>query len=191
MANKEIKDFGAGSPALTDYLLSQTSAGVTQQYTAADLATLISANASYGDIYEATIGGGAGLSVGTSYVGWQTATSGTLAGAPYMTADVAHATADQLIIGASGAGLYFAALFFSFSGTGSTTFELMVHKTGAVTNIWAERKMGAAGDVGAGATGGLITLAAADTIDLRIKADAASKTLTPHNIRLLLVKLGT
>jgi len=65
------------------------------------------------------------------------------------------------------------------SDTGNTTYEIQVAKNNGATgfsNIHLERKLGSGGDIGAAQCGGMVTLAANDTIELWIQCTSAAAT---------------
>ncbi len=90
-------------------------------------------------------------------------------------------------------GVYRVAWQVSYGGSGNTTFTIAPHFDGTEVQACAvERKTGTGGDVVSCGTVGYYNVTAAGTFDLRIKADGASKSVTPSYAQLTVerVKLG-
>lgn len=85
-------------------------------------------------------------------------------------------TGDQIRV--DSAGTYFVTVTASFSGTTNETFDGAIH-TNLVeaSHIEFQRKLGAAGDIGAASASGIVTLPAAAIIDFRMKAVGAGSGL--------------
>lgn len=68
----------------------------------------------------------------------------------------------------------------SYSGTANTTFNVTLYIDGVQeASVFNERKLGTAGDVGCAPFGGPISCPnGTEVLDLRVKADGASKTFT-------------
>jgi hypothetical protein len=81
-------------------------------------------------------------------------------------------TADTITIGVT--GIYFVMANLSFSGTASVTFSVALYSQGVEQDIHFARTISTGGDVGAAGLSGLISLTAADVLDLRIKASSGS-----------------
>lgn len=89
------------------------------------------------------------------------------------------------------AGKYKITMTSSFSGTGSVTWDGGVFKnngTVQLTNLQINRKLGASGDVGAVAIGGIADLSVNDTIEVWFKqSEGVNKDITVVNNTLSLV----
>lgn len=91
------------------------------------------------------------------------------------------------------AGTYLICLGLSFSGTGSTEFEIEVQDNGGGTllgGLEINRKLGSAGDVGSASVQDVVTLSASDYLELYVKADGASKDFLIFNGTLMVTRIG-
>lgn len=154
--------------ALLVLLADNTSGAITPQHLRD---VLVSLTGGYGGLCAAVAAGA--LSVGVTAVkitGWDTLQTqdGTVV--------VGNLTDDDLDV--SVGGIYAVAVSVSFSGTADTTFTLIVYVNGVATNVKAIAKMDAAGAVQSVSLSGLLSITAADTVDLRVLADGAAKSLT-------------
>lgn len=137
----------------------------------------------YGDLYD-TEGTTSNISVGTSYVLFNTFDADADAGGP-----TADNTTDSVTV--SEAGTYKVEGNFSFSGTASITFWIGVAVNGTVdTKIVVKRKLGTGGDVGACGFHGRLTLAASDVVTVRVKSDTVGpNTMTVHAAQFNVTKM--
>jgi len=144
----------------------------------------------FGELVEAVQGGGTGIvctDVDTYYP-WVSAAEGEV---QQMTSDVTDVNGDRLIVPVGGAGRYEVTLSGSFGGTASTTFIVAVHEDDIETDIWVERALGAGGDVGAFSITGYLDLADAAELSIEVQnTTGASKTFTPHQMRLTAKRIG-
>lgn len=92
------------------------------------------------------------------------------------------------------AGIYKIDFNVSFSGGGGKTYEVSVYKNNGATacpNIHIERKLGAAGDIGAAAASGFVSCSANDTIELWIRCtDVTTANATLRDVNLNVLQVG-
>lgn len=147
-----------------------------------------SKSASYAELYET--GGTSAITVttGGTYYQWVSSTAGTCAGAAFVTCSVAS---DDITINASGAGVYFIAFSVSFSNdTITDTTSWYIHKGGAIqTNIGALTENPVIDQTYEAGSSGILTLAAADTIDLRVTSTTNEAIVTVNNVNLTIIRL--
>jgi len=149
----------------------------------------LTADGCYGELYGSS--GTIAITTSGTYYGWKDATEGNISGAGYVTSDTAHGTADQLIIGANGAGMYRVSCSISFSGSLNATITGKVYVTGAAdASLLFVRKLGTGGDVGSASTAGLASLSASDTVDFRVTADGNTKSITIHALNLSIERIN-
>ena len=149
-------------------------------------------SASYGGLYENSGGSAITVTTAGTYYGWTTATAGTVAGAGYVTADVADATGDNLLIGASGAGTYFVALACSYStNQDNRTVEGAVFKnTSEALNIEWKRKAAVSGDIGSVSAQGFLALAAGDKVSFRLTSSTNGDVVTVKVVNLTIHRVN-
>jgi hypothetical protein len=74
-------------------------------------------------------------------------------------------------------GVYLVTVSLSFSGGANQTYEFAIHVDGAIQNdLYASRKLNAAGDVGPITLSGLLDLTASEAVDLRVRCTSAAAT---------------
>jgi len=79
------------------------------------------------------------------------------------------------------AGIWLAVTALSFSGSTNTTFQVRFHVDDVDSGMGFERKIGAGGDVGTAIGLAILNLSAGtEVVDLFIKADGSSKSVTVH-----------
>ena len=199
MANVEINDLTlkAVVDSTDEIEIQETGGGSSRKTTQAGLRITQSqitdlSSASYGYLYEDN---DTGSTITVTYLGvyygWTTATSGHVAGAGYVTADVADGTADHLTIGASGAGKYVAQAFMSFSGENSAEVEAAIFVNGAESEIEFQRKLGATGaDIGSGSCGGILDLSASDEVSFRVTSDGNGDDVNVYRCQLCIHRIS-
>lgn len=146
----------------------------------------------YGGLYENSVGSAITVTTAGTYYGWKSATAGTLSGAGYVTADVANVTADNLTIGASGAGVYFVTLNVSYSNNqDNRTVEGAIFKGSTEQlNIEWKRKAAVGADLGSVSASGFLTLAAGDTISFRLTSSTNGDIVTVRVVNLTIHRIG-
>jgi|GEM_PF-5382888 len=93
-------------------------------------------------------------------------------------------------ITAGTAGAYLVRVSVAFSGSNSQTFYGAVSKNGAVSDkIVFARKLGTGGDVGSASCSGIISLAAGEWVDFRIKSGTSGNSIVVQYANLSLSKL--
>jgi hypothetical protein len=141
--------------------------------------------ATYGDIY-VTGGVTAQSSIGTGYV----EVTGFAANGQSSSNVTPDHTSEDITV--TDAGIYHVGFHMNFSGSASTQFTFSIHVGGAEPTevIAAIRTIGAGADSGSCGNSGFLSLAASDVISLYVKADGASKSITPEESRLWLRRVG-
>jgi len=88
-------------------------------------------------------------------------------------------------------GIYMVGLHVSFGGSGSVSWDVAVFQAGLETHIEFERKLGATGDIGAGAAFGFLDITSAPTdLDIRAQPDGANKTFQVKHAQFLVLRLA-
>ena len=123
----------------------------------------------FGSLYEVTGSPGTTITVTTAgtYYGWVSATAGPLQG---ITADVADATGDNLVIAKTGNYLVSGLVCFSGSNNAIVQAAFFIDGTRSTT---AEmyRKLSANGDIGMASISAILALTAAEEVSLRFTSD--------------------
>ena len=90
------------------------------------------------------------------------------------------------------AGVYLIVLSVSISGGSNSTISLAFFKNNGATQVGARmtRKIGAGGDVGAGALVACASLSAADTLELWLQNESATTNVTVEDACLCVIKVG-
>jgi len=89
-----------------------------------------------------------------------------------------------------GSGIYDCSVNLSFAGTASSTFALCVHTNGAeAVNMECETKQDVNSDVSHIGTRGILNLTTNCVVDVRVKSDSASDSITVHDGSFTLIKL--
>lgn len=97
---------------------------------------------------------------------------------------------DKITIPATHLGHYRVSFQVSFSGTASTTFSFAAFYAGAeITTCAASRKTNASGTIASCFGVGYINVTATGDIDLRVKADGATKSITPTRAQLIVERV--
>jgi len=136
----------------------------------------------YAEIYESGAGSVITVTTAGTWYQWTTTNAGDEAGAPL--AD-ASATSDDITIGASGAGTYLVTAQASLSGAASALVEGIVTINGTPDNsLRCAHKLDASGNTASVSISGLVTLAAADTVDLRFTSSTNGDTVTVYHANL-------
>ena len=107
-------------------------------------------------------------------------------GDPYVTFS-GNATADRLLVGQEGAGIWMVNLAFSVhSGGAPIQLSGGVYKNGTLlTRLLAHRYLSGTNDMGAAAASSLLALEAGDYLDVRFAArNAASRSIDLHYVNL-------
>ena len=146
---------------------------------------------SYGEMYENNASGTSiTLTTSGTYYGWVSATSGELKGTNYVTFSD-NATADRLVIGTNGAGIYDIDVTFSFTGSNSQTITGSIFKNDSeITKLSARRGLGTSPPIGNANISGKLSLAANDYIDLRFSSSESSASITIYNINVSLTRIS-
>jgi hypothetical protein len=197
MANVEINDLTlkAVVDATDELEVQETGGGSTRKTTVAGLritqSQVTDLVASYGFLYEDNDSGST-ITVTTAgtYYGWTTATEGEVAGAGYVTSDVADGTADHLTIGANGAGIYHVSFSVSFGGTGGAVVEVAIFVNGAETSVEFLRTLGVAGDTGSAGAVGILDLSASDEVSVRFTSDDNGDDVDVYRCQLLIHRIA-
>lgn len=137
----------------------------------------------YGELYEDNAGGtGITITDAATYYPWVSTTAGE---ALNMTLS---ASSDDITI--IKPGPYYISAQVSFAGSNSTIYTWAIHKGGsAVTGFKVQRTIGTGTDIGSTSISGIMTLAAADVLNLEVLANGASKTATVYYAQLNAVLL--
>lgn len=139
----------------------------------------------YGELYEDN--GSTAITVTTAgtYYQWTTTTVGT------QLLNTGSTTNDNITIDTGGDGAYKIDVSTSFTATANSIISWAVFKNGTrLTNVTAQRKVSAAGDVGSVSISGIVSLAATDTIDLRVTSNSNGDTVTPVYTNLSLMRMS-
>jgi hypothetical protein len=89
------------------------------------------------------------------------------------------------------AGIYYAKLEASFSGTASKTFLCEIYKNASATGFSFTRKLGTGGDVGSASCSGIISLAANDTVSAYHSSTDGGTAFTLVDGQLFLEKIAS
>lgn len=180
MTNKQITQLPTITPDAADELaVYDVSGSLTGK---AAISDLVGAGGAEAAIYTAR-GSTPQTGIGTSFVkltGF--ANDGVSDGA---TADQANNRVTVDI-----AGTYQISLDVSFSGTLSTTFSFEIYVNGASVDIGMQRKLGTGGDVGIGACGRPVAIGAGQDVEVYVKADGSSKSITPVYMNLFVHRVS-
>jgi hypothetical protein len=147
---------------------------------------------SYGGTYEFNeTGSNLALTTSTSVYRWITGQAGTVKGAGYVTWDNAAApTGKRLTIGASGAGVYLAAAFFSGILTNKAVLEAVISiGDTAQNNIRSDQKVIEDSQYTTGSFGGILTLAAGNTVGLWFGSSTNTNTFSIKHANLTLLRI--
>ena len=127
----------------------------------------------------------------TSFYRWVTGQAGTVKGTGYVTWDNAAApTGKRLTVGANGAGIYLVHANFSGNLAAKGDLEAVIYINANIqNNIRSDQKVIEDGQYTAGALGGLLTLAAGDTVTLWFGASTNSATLTIKHANLTILRI--
>lgn len=101
------------------------------------------------------------------------------------TADAAN---DKIVIDV--AGDYLVSIAVAYAGTLSKTFEIYAAVGTTPSHIGFHRKLGTAGDVGAGSACGILTLAASDEVSAYVHSSDGGTSFTPQNAQLTVKRIG-
>ena len=176
-----MADTSRTKAALLTLLADNTTGDISEQ----DVRdVLVSIMGGYGDIY-LTGGSTAQTSIGTSYV----KISGFAANGLSDETTPDH-TNDRVTV--TGAGVYLVNTSISFSGTGNAviTFSVHVGQAEPTQKISIVRKIGAGGDVGNANAVGILSLSASDQVELFVKSDGASDSITPAEAHLTVTRIA-
>lgn len=126
-----------------------------------------------------------------SYYGWVSAAQGETFG--NSSTDVAHATADQIIVGED--GLYELEISTSFGGSQNVQVKGVVFHTpngGSATEsrIQFLRKIGSTGDLGSASAHGLLRLNAGDALDIRFNSTSNGEDIDIYSLNFIVNKVG-
>lgn len=147
------------------------------------------ANSAFGAMYENNPAG-TDISVSAAYGGWVSATEGSLSSDGIITF-VGDTTADRLLIGPGGAGIYMASFHASLTSSGRKDITAAIHRNGIEL---VEVKMTSTGDNNKlihMASEGPIELANTNYIDLRFKSETADTVSLRHaNVNLVRLEIS-
>lgn len=87
-------------------------------------------------------------------------------------------------------GKYRVTFNISFSGTINTDFIMALFIDGIEQNYACERAIGASGDIGNASFMAIVDLTATEVLDIRVKADGTSKSITPTQMSLAVSSVG-
>lgn len=198
MANLEINDLT--NKAIVDttdeFAIQETGGGSTRKtpvtglrVTKSQVTDLVN---SYGWLYEDNDAGTAiTLTSAGTYYGWKSATEGEVAGAGYVTSDVADVTADHLTIGASGAGYYEVTVAASFLIASGSTIKGYLFNTGVRINVGFEQENQNAGSViHSCSASGILSLSNTDELSMRFTSDKGSDSITVYRAHISIRRLA-
>lgn len=146
------------------------------------------AEESQGEMYEYTVAPGTTITVTTAgtFYGWISAVTGTVTGGNFITF-LSNATADRLVVGSDGPGIYHLYVSCSFSGSINAVIEGALFLNDVLQdNLRFTRKLSAAGDVGCVSISGILTLADTDYIDFRVTSDTNADVVNIINCNVLI-----
>lgn len=147
--------------------------------------------ATYGNLYEDATGGVTTITITTEdvYVGWVSATAGPTGGG--VTTDVVDATADNLVIPAGGAGDYVVAWTACYKVLSNTQRgQGAVHVSGSEAAETISTELTQDVDFNTLGTTTILTLADADTIDLRFMNTGDTGNLELVVVQLSIIRIG-
>ena len=163
-----------------------TGNGVTYRCRTTDTWEAVSIPPAYGQLYEDNVAGSTiSITTGDTYYQWVTSTAGASNLATLSTAN------DNITIDAGGAGVYEVVIQMSYLGTASEIFTWRVFVDGSQTSeVSSARMIGASGDAGSQSAVGLLTLADADVVDLRVSCPTSTTSVTVRHVSLTLERVG-
>jgi hypothetical protein len=132
------------------------------------------------------------LTTEDQYYGWTTASDHETYGAPYIEFED-NGTADRLVIGQEGAGIWFVSFSFAVhSGGAAIELSIGVFVNGSEhDHLLTHRYLSGTNDMGAGAVTGFEPLEAGDYLDVRASArNADSKSIELHHMNLSLFRVN-
>jgi hypothetical protein len=108
-----------------------------------------------------------------------------------VTADLSDGTNDHLIIGASGAGLYYVNFSISFTGGNALTYSCHIYSdSSTATTVGWSRKLGTGADVGCAMGSGILTFAAADEPQVKCSASGAATDMGTQDLHFSIYRIG-
>ena len=150
---------------------------------------------SFGELFEDSTGSAISSDSTTVFSGWVTAEStlSHFSGNNTVHVDTGSGTADRLIIGAYGAGVYACHMSMSFTGdAGNQIYHGAVHVNSVKQdNIAFERKIGTGGDIGNVNAMGILNLDPTDVVDIRVIGQSTGRTITISHCNLTLFRIST
>ena len=99
-------------------------------------------------------------------------------------------TNDHITVGQT--GIYLINIAASFSGGINATYEVEVKKNNGtvdITNVHIERKLSAGGDIGSASPSGIVSLTAADTIELWVRNTTNTDDVTIKDASMTIVRI--
>jgi hypothetical protein len=118
------------------------------------------------------------VTTGGTYYGSTALTQGLVTGAPFVSAHVADATSDHLIIGTGGAGNYYVNFTASFTGATLALVECHLYEdTTQDTKIHFHRTFPATPNIGSASFSGLVAFSATDEPNVRCTSDGNGDTI--------------
>lgn len=174
------------SPKIGDQAFD-TSTGITYRCRVADAWEPVSIPPAFGQLYEENVGGSViNVTNGGTYYKWVTSTAGA---SNLMTLSTDN---DNMTVDAGGAGKYLVVVQISYLGTASEIFTWGVFVQGArKAQASSARMIGAGGDAGSQSIVGILTLAEAHVVDLRVTCPTDTTSVTVRHVSLMLTRIGT
>jgi hypothetical protein len=147
---------------------------------------------SYGEIYEDTPAGtGITITTAGTYVGWITATAGTVVGGTLMTSDITQASGDRLVCGTTGPGKYKITAVVSLKGANNAVVKMAIHRNGTIVgNGKATVTMAATALTKCVEVSCIVNMSNTDYIDLRFDSGTNGDVVTVYDVNLTAVRLG-
>ena len=140
-----------------------------------------------GTLSEDTAGTTITVATAGTYYPWVSATAGPLVGG--MTADVADAAGDHLIVPTAGTYLVLIDGAYTAGNNDVTECRVALSGTGSAVVRW-ERTMGAAAAVGSASASGLIAATSAQEFRLECTSNTNADELSLRNVQLTAMRVG-
>lgn len=170
------------TPLETDILEYTTDPGGTPLTRSTTVSGLLAAGDAYGTISRNATGGSQTISTAYQKID-QFDTNGVSSNT---TPDQAN---DKITVDVT--GIYEVAFGCSHTGANNTVYTIAIHVDGVEqANIRTQRKLGTGADVGSSARTGILSLTAAEEVDLRVKADSGTPAFDVESIGLFVHRIG-
>lgn len=139
----------------------------------------------FGQLWEDSAGTVINLATAGVYYQWVSSTVGL------SLLTVPSSATDNITVGVGGAGTYAVCISTSYSGSANTSFHWAAFLDGnEQSNVSNERAIGTGADLGNSASCGLLSLVAGSVVDLRVSANANSKSATVKHASLVVHRVG-